>query len=91
MSLNVVMFVPVVPTIENAPAPDLRSILNPVSFVELSIQDRLIWVADVKAPVKLVGTNGITVVLESPFESVLVEHEYIRAINNKKESVFSKV
>jgi len=36
-----------------------RSILNPVSLFELSVQDRLIWLDDTAVAVRFVGGAGV--------------------------------
>ena len=38
-----------------------RSILNPVSLFELSVQDRLIWLDDAAPAVRFVGAAGVGV------------------------------
>ena len=40
-----------------------RAILNPVSFVELSVQDRLIWLEETATAFRLVGALGVGVAL----------------------------
>jgi len=42
--------------------------------VELSVQDKLIWVVEKTAVIKLVGGTGAIIVGEFPLESLLVEH-----------------
>lgn len=53
----------------------MRSILNPVSLVELSVQERLICVDEATVPVKFDGVTGNAVVVLFPFSSELVEQE----------------
>ena len=78
VSLKVVIFVTVVPTTAYIPEAVLRSILNPVSLVELSVQDKFICVVETTVPIKFDGATGTTVVVEFPLESLLVEHPTIK-------------
>ena len=48
---------------EKLPTPDFRSILNPLSFNELSVQLKLTDVVDEIWPIKLFGTDGIVSVV----------------------------
>ena len=79
ISLKVVMSVGVDSIIANAPVAVLRSILNPVSLVALSIQDNLILVVETTIPVKLDGASGAILIIGGVLlESVFVEQPKIK-------------
>jgi hypothetical protein len=57
----VVTLVPTVAICVNVVPSGERSILNPVSLFELSVQDRLIWLDDAAVAVRFVGAAGVGV------------------------------
>jgi len=57
----VVTLTPTVATWVNVVPSGERSILNPVSLFELSVQDRLIWLDDAAVAVRFVGAAGVGV------------------------------
>ena len=56
-----VALAPTVPSCANVVPLVEHSILNPVSLLELSAQERLIWLEDAAVAFKLVGAAGVGV------------------------------
>ena len=56
-----VTFAPTVPICANVVPLVERSILKPVSLLELSVQERLIWVDETAVALRFVGAAGIGV------------------------------